>query len=187
MVFVMSFWLPILCATVAVFLASWIVWMLLPHHKGDWAKFKNEEALIGAVRDGIDGPGQYQFPYVDPKEMKDPELIAKCDDGPVGTVVVWRGNPLKMGKSLSLHFVHTLVLATLVTFACYRILGFGTVYYSVMKMAGFFALLAYAGAAPTQAIWFGRPWSVILKEMADGFLYALVMGSVIAFFWPYKG
>ena len=124
--FVMSFWLPILCATVAVFLASWIVWMLLPHHKKDWGRFKNEEAVIAAIRDGISGPGQYQFPHIDPKDMKDPDVLAKCDEGPVGTVVVCKGNPMRMGKSLLLHFLHTLIIAFLVTFACYRILGYVT-------------------------------------------------------------
>ena len=187
MEFVMSFWLPILCATVAVFLASWIVWMLLPHHKNDWAPFENEEDVLAVIGAGIRGPGQYQFPYVDPKHMKDPELMKKCDRGPVGTVVVWKGNPLHMGKSLLLHFVHTLILAALVAFACYKILAFGTQYLSVFKMATFFAVLAYAGAGPTQAIWFGRPWGVVLKEMADGVFYALVMASVLAFFWPFKG
>ncbi len=187
MEFVMSFWLPILCATVAVFLASWMVWMLLPHHKSDWGKFKNEEAVISAVREGISGPGQYQFPHIDPKDMKNPEFLKKCDQGPVGTVVVCKGNPMRMGKSLLLHFVHTLIVAILVTFACYRIPGFGTQYLSVLKMAGFFAFLAYVGVIPAQAIWFGRPWGVVLKEMADGVFYALVMASVIGFFWPFRG
>lgn len=187
MVFVTSFWLPILCATVAVFLASWVVWMVLPHHRKDWAKFKNEEAVISAIRAGMSGPGQYQFPHVDHKDMKSPEALKKFDVPPVGTVVICKGNPMKMTKSLVLHFLHTLIIAFLVALACYRILGFSTQYMSVLKMGGFFAILAYVGAAPSQSIWFGRPWGVVLKEMADGVFYALLMASVLGWLWPFKG
>lgn len=187
MEFVASFWLPILCSTAAVFIASWMVWMLLPHHNTDYRGFKNEPAVIAAIRDGIAGPGQYQFPHVDKKDMKDPEFLKKCERGPVGTVVVCKGNPMNMGKSLLLHFVHTLVLATLVCYFCYRTFGFGAQYLSILRVGGFVAVLAYIGASATQAIWFGRPWGVIFKEMADGIFYGLLMASVLALLWPFGG
>lgn len=183
--FVISFWLPILCATVAVFVASWLVWMVLPHHKSDWAPFKNEEAVIATIRAGISGPGQYQFPYVDPKDMKNPEFIKKCEEGPVGNVVVWRSDAMHMGKALFFHFLHTLVLATLVCYFSYRILGFGAQYIAVLRVGGFVAVLAYVGASATQAIWFGRPWGTILKEVADGVFYALLLASVLGWLWPF--
>ncbi len=185
MEFVMSFWLPILCASVGVFLASWLVWMVLPHHKSDWAPFKNEEAVIAAIRAGMTGPGQYQYPHVDPKNMKDPAVVKRFDEGPVGTVVVCKANSLRMGKSLVLQFLHTLIVATLVAFACYRILGFGAQYLSVLKVGGFIAVLAYIAAIPTQAIWFGRPWGVTIKEMADGVFYGLLMASLLGWLWPF--
>lgn len=186
MEFVTSFWLPILCASVAVFLASWVVWMLLPHHKTDWKPFKNEETVISAVRDGMNGPGQYQFPHFDPKDTKNPEVLKKCEEGPVGSVIVCKGNPMKMGKSLLLHFVHTLVLTTLVCLFCYRTFGFGAQYLAILRVGGFVAVLAYVGASATQAIWFGRPWNVIFKEMADGVFYGLLMASVLGFLWPFN-
>ena len=185
--FIMSFWLPILVATVAVFMASWVVWMLLPHHKSDWGRFKNEEAVVAAISDGISGPGQYQFPFIDPKETKDPDLLKRCEAGPVGTVVVWKGNPMNMGKTLGLHLLHTLVLSTLVCYFTYKILGHGTQYLSVLKIGGYIGVLAYVGASASQAIWFGRPWGVIAKEVADGVFYGLLMASVLGWLWPFAG
>lgn len=184
--FVMNFWLPIVSASVAVFLASWLVWMVLPHHKSDYRGLTNEDEVMAAIRAGIDGPGQYQFPHVsDRKSMKDPEFLKRCEGGPVGTIVVWPGNPMKMGKSLVLHFLHTLVLAALVAFFCYRVLGFGAQYLAVLRLGGFVAVLAYVGASASQAIWFGRPWGVVLKEVADGVFYGLLLASVLAWLWPF--
>lgn len=185
MEFVMSFWLPILCASVAVFIGSWLIHMLLPHHKNDYAPFKNEEAVASTVRDNISGPGQYMFPHTGRENMKDPEFQKKCERGPVATVVVWKGNPMNMGKSLLLHFLHTLVLAVLVCYFCYRILGYSTQYMSILRIGGYLAVLSYVGASATQGIWFGRPWGVVLKEVADGVFYGLLMASVLGWLWPF--
>jgi len=37
MVSVGALWLPILLSGAVVFVASSLVWMVLPHHKSDWA------------------------------------------------------------------------------------------------------------------------------------------------------
>lgn len=36
MITVFSLWLTIVLSAVAVFYASFVAWMILPHHKADW-------------------------------------------------------------------------------------------------------------------------------------------------------
>ena len=50
MEFIASLWLPIVLSAVAVFIASFVAWMLMPHHKGDWKGFPDEPALAEAIR-----------------------------------------------------------------------------------------------------------------------------------------
>ena len=59
----LSLWLPIVASGVALFFASWLAWMVLPHHKKEWTGLANEDAVTGALRNAGVAPGQYMFPY----------------------------------------------------------------------------------------------------------------------------
>lgn len=48
-----ALWLPALVATFAVFVASAMVWMAMPHHKKDFAEAKDEDGFMDAVRSAI--------------------------------------------------------------------------------------------------------------------------------------
>ena len=50
MVTISALWLPILLAGVAVFIASSIVHMLLPHHKTVWGTVPDEDGVMDALR-----------------------------------------------------------------------------------------------------------------------------------------
>lgn len=50
MVPVTSLFLAILLSAVAVFLATAVVHMLLPHHKGDFRRVSSEEEVMDALR-----------------------------------------------------------------------------------------------------------------------------------------
>ena len=45
-----ALWMPIVVSGVALFFASWIAWMLLPHHKAEWKGLPNEDALLAALK-----------------------------------------------------------------------------------------------------------------------------------------
>ena len=45
-----SLWLPVLVAAAAVWIASAIVWMALPHHKKDFSKLPSEDGVAEALR-----------------------------------------------------------------------------------------------------------------------------------------
>ncbi len=73
----LSVWLPILVSSIAVFVASFLAWMVLPHHRSDWSKLPDEDGLISALSSGGVKPGQYMFPFCSgSREMKSPEFKA---------------------------------------------------------------------------------------------------------------
>ncbi len=51
MVTITSLWLPILVSAAFVWIASAIVWMVLPHHKSDFGRVTDEEAARNVLRD----------------------------------------------------------------------------------------------------------------------------------------
>ena len=46
MVTLVDLWLPILGSAVAVFFISFTMWMVLPHHKGDWKPLPDEDGTM---------------------------------------------------------------------------------------------------------------------------------------------
>jgi hypothetical protein len=60
----------------------------------------------------------------------------------------------------------------------------GTDYLRVFRVAGTVAVMAYAVGHATSSIWWGRPWSVTLKDMADGVLYSLLTAGAFGWLWP---
>ena len=65
-----------------------------------------------------------------------------------------------------------------------EIIARGTEYLTVFRLTGTVAWLAYGMAVVPDAIWFGRPWSSIIKTVFDALLYALLTAGVFAWLWP---
>lgn len=63
-----SLWLPILLSALFVFVASSVIHMVLPIHRGDYRKLPQEDRVLDGLRDVVP-PGQYMFPC--PDSMKD--------------------------------------------------------------------------------------------------------------------
>lgn len=175
--------MPILVASVIVFVASSIVWMVLPHHKKDFAAVPDEGALRNALR-GI-APGAYVVPHVgDPSQVKDPENAPKYVDGPVGFInIVPSGSPT-MGKQLTLTFIYYIVVGIFVSYLAGLSLSTGADYMVVFRFTSATAFVAYALGTPAAAIWFGMPWSQVAKNTVDALLYALLTGGVFGWLWP---
>ena len=77
MVSLMSLWLPILLSAVAVFLASFLVHMVLGYHKTDYARVPDEDRAMDALRSHNLAPGDYLMPYATSgADMKDPAFVA---------------------------------------------------------------------------------------------------------------
>ena len=62
MVSLTQLWLPIGLAAVLVFVASSIMHMVLPYHKGDFAAVPREDDVMRALRSFSIPPGDYMLP-----------------------------------------------------------------------------------------------------------------------------
>jgi hypothetical protein len=183
MVTIGSLWLPILLSAVLVWIASALVWMVLPHHKNEFRGVSDEEALRRAL--GGLAPGWYRFPYAATREAwKSPEHRRKLEEGPVGFLTVLpRGVP-SMKTSMALSFLYYVLVGIVVAYLAGRTLAPGTEYLAVFRVAGTAAWLAYGWAVFPEAIWFGRPWGSVAKHLADALLYALLTAGTFGWLWP---
>jgi len=126
MVTITALWLPILLASVLVFIASAIIHMVLPYHKGDYKKLPNEEEALEGLRKEKVSPGDYAFPFPDsPKDISSPEMAEKYRKGPVGLLTILPSAPPAMGKSLFLWFIFILIVGIFTAYVSGRSLGKG--------------------------------------------------------------
>ncbi len=179
-----SLWLPIVVSTVAVFFASFLVWMVLPHHRKDFAKVPDEDELVAHLRSQDLGPGNYAFPHCsDPAQFKDEAFKQRFEIGPSGFLTIRRGSKLSMGRELTQWFVYVFAISVMVAYVTtrteLRIPGHDEL--GVFRVAGTAAFLAYSAAVIPQAIWKSLRWSTVWKEVLDGLGYALLTGA--AFGW----
>jgi hypothetical protein len=80
-----------LLAGVVVFFWGFVSHMLLPVGEMGILNIPNEESVLGAMRNSIQRPGFYLFPYMDPKDTSEAShkaLLEKQKKGPVGVMVV---------------------------------------------------------------------------------------------------
>jgi len=87
MVSLAALWLPIVLSAVLVFVVSAAIWMAMPHHKKDFSKVENEDAVMDALRPNV-SPGMYYFPFAMGAEANEEEYKAKVRKGPVGILKV---------------------------------------------------------------------------------------------------
>jgi len=178
--------LPIVLATVLVFVASFVLHMVLKYHAADCRHLGNEEAVLGALRQGQPAPGMYMFPFCgDHKQMNSPEMQRKYVDGPVGILFVRPSGQIRMGPFLGKWIVYSLALSAVVAYLARAELHAGAGGGQVFRLVGTAAWFAYAWQAPANSIWKGVPWSVTWKEMFDGLIYACVTAGVFAWLWPH--
>lgn len=183
----MSLWLPIVVSAVVVFFASFIVWMVLPHHKKDYKALSNEDPVRDALRAQNPAPGMYCIPSMlgpDGKcDAKNPEFQAKVKEGPWAVMTVLAGWP-NMGKSLGMWIVHLLVVASFAAFLGAHALPAGAPFADVFRVISPAAFMTFGLGVLPQMMWKGAPGAVIFKEVMDGLAYALLTGAVFGFLWP---
>ena len=184
MVSLAALWLPILLSAVIVFLASSIMHTVLPYHRGDYHPLPDEDKILAALRAAGLKRGLYLFPFSTPKEMKSPAMVEKYKQGPVGMMTVFPSGPPVMAKFLGLWFAYCLIVSLVVAFLAGSILGFGTGHHAVFHAVGLAAFLAYGVGLLSNGTWKGQPWGVVIKEVVDGLIYALLTAATFAWLWP---
>ncbi len=180
-----SLWLPILVSAVGVFIASAILHMVLPIHKGDYKQLPDEEAVRAAMQKSPPAPGQYMVPFLaDLKDFNTPEIQKKYAEGPVGMLTIQANGPVNMGKSLSIWFVLCVVVSDFCAYIAGLSLSAGSDYLKVFQVVGATAFMAYGLGEPANAIWRGQPWGTTFRHLAGGLVYALVTAGVFGWLWP---
>ena len=184
MVELMSLWLPILVAAVLVLVVSSITHMVIPLHKGDYAKLPGESKIMEAVRNENVGQGDYMMPHCTGKDMQSEEMTKKFGQGPTAFITVLPPGPPAIGKSLVLWFFYTIVVGVFVAYIASRTLDPGTHYLQVFRVTGAVAFTAHALPNFVASIWKGQKWSTSFKFAFDGLLYSLVTAGAFGWLWP---
>jgi hypothetical protein len=178
-------WLPILLASIIVFVASSIIHMAPLWHKSDYPRMPNEDAFRAAVGPLNIPPGDYMVPRAaSSADMRSPEFLEKIEKGPVLVATVLPNARFSMGQSLGLWFVYILVVSTFSAYVAGAALPPGSGYLHVFRFAGTAAFLSYAVALWQMSIWYKRAWSATIKATFDGLIYALLTAGTFGWLWP---
>ncbi len=178
-------WAPILLASVLVFVASSLIWTVLPFHRQDYRKLPDEPALADALRRQGALAGEYVFPCPsDPRERKDPAFLKRMEEGPVGFLTLAKPGDVGMGKKLVTWFLYVVVVSIFVAYLAAHTLPGGTEYLQVFRVVGTAAILAYSGAAIPAGIWYSRPWGNVFRSVIDGVVYGLLTAGTFGWLWP---
>lgn len=178
-------WLPILLSAVFVFIVSSIIHMATPIHKGDFKKMPGEEKILAEMRAQGVQPGSYGFPMCESmKDMGSPEMLAKCNLGPVGFMTVNPNGPCNMGKSLILWFLYSILISAFVAYLAAQGLSRGASFKLVFHLTALAATLGYALGGLPESIWKGQKWSITIKFVCDGVFYGITTGLTFGWLWP---
>ena len=184
MVHLTALWLPILLSVVAVFIASSVIWMVLPIHKNDYKKLGDKEStVLAALRSWGLGPGVYMFPGCDHATMKEPATIERMKAGPWGTITLMP-EMCNMGKTLGLWALNLLIISVLVGYVAAHALPINATFLNVFQIVFTVALLAHGGNVLCDSIWKGRPWSHLPGSLFDALVYAALTGAAFGWLWP---
>jgi hypothetical protein len=179
-----ALWLPILLSASIVFVASSIMHMVLPYHKSDYRQLPEEDKLLAVLRGAGLTRGLYVFPYCTHKNMKSPAIVEKYKQGPVGMMTVFPSGPPVLTQFLGLWFVYCLIIDFFVPYLTTHAVAPGATYRAVFRVAGTTASMAYGLGNLSNSIWKGQPWSMTIKEVIDGLVYALLTAGTFGWLWP---
>ncbi len=185
MEFLADLWLAILLSAVFSFIASSIIHMVIPIHKGDYKRLPGEEEILALMRKHSVGRAEYHFPFCDSmKDMGSEEMIAKLNQGPVGILSLMPNGPWQMGKTLGQWFAYLVLVSVFVAYIASKSLAAGADYLDVFQITGATAVLAYGISTIPNSIWKPSPWSTTARFIFDGVVYGLLTAGTFAWLWP---
>ena len=178
-------WLPVLLSSVFVFVASSIIHMFTPWHKGDYRKVPNEDGVMDALRPLAIPPGDYMMPRPSsPADLKSPEFLEKRNKGPVMIFTVLPSGPMAMGKQLLSWFAYSCVIGVFAAYVTGRALPVGAPYLQVFRFAGTITFVSYSLALWQMWIWYSRALGTTIRSTIDGLIYALLTAGTFGWLWP---
>lgn len=186
MEFLVDLWLPILVATVALWMSSFVAWVVLPHHFEDFKELHCEQDLMNFLDERNVAAGSYFFPRpATAAGMNSKEHMQKYEKGPRGIMYVYEmpNMGLNMLKTVLYFLVVVTTIAYITHVACPPNL-MSTNFTKVFRFAGTIGILVFASSGVLNKIWFTRRmWT----DIVDGVVYGLVLGMVFGVLWKYPG
>jgi hypothetical protein len=185
MVGLTSLVVPILLSAIIVFIASSVMHMVLPYHRGDYRAVPNADGVQDALRPFNIAPGDYMLPRPSSMaQMKDPAFQERLKKGPVLMMTVMPNGPGNMGKSLALWFVYSIIVSFFSAYITGHAVSTGANYLAVFRFIGSTAFMGYSLALLQFSIWYHRNWGTTFKSMFDGLIYALLTAGTFGWLWP---
>ena len=89
-----------------------------------------------------------------------------------------------MGKNMLLMISYFVVTGTFIAYVVSLSQAAGADYMSVFRTTSAVAWLAYGFGAIPDSVWYGKPWSNQLKNLADTLFYALITAGAYGWLWP---
>lgn len=178
-------WLPIVLSAIGVFIASSLIHTVLKWHNADYRRLPNEDDVRLAINRGTPAPGMYVVPHHVEGPKMSPELERKFVEGPIAFVMLRAPGLPKLGPHLAKWFALNLVIALVVAHLAGHTIGIGLPRHGVFLFTGIVTLLAYGAGSVSDGIWFGRPWSAVVKDLLDALIYGLVTGIIFTWLWPH--
>jgi len=181
---IVHFWIPIVVSTVAVFIASSIAWMVLPHHRADIKSLPDEATFVRQLSGLGIPPGLYMFPGCgSPEEMKTEDYHTRFAAGPWGTLTVLGSKP-NFARNLFFVFLLYAVVSVFVAYITAQARPDGAASASVFQVAGATAILGYCAGQVPGAVFLSKPCRFFCTDMIDGVVYGLITGVIFAWLWP---
>jgi len=179
MEFLTALWMPILVSAALVWIASFLLHMVLPHHKSEFKGLPEEDKFNDALANTA--PGLYMFQWCTMAEMNTPEMKARSAKGPNGVLAIWPG-PVNMGQNLILSLLFYIVVGIFVAYISWHAYDPEWVYLDRFRMAGAAAFAAHGLGWMSFFVWFryGKFW----PNLFDSIIYALVTAGTFAWLWP---
>jgi hypothetical protein len=179
----MNLWAPVLLSAAAVWIASALIWMVMPHHRKDHLGLPDERAFVEFVKSQNIPKGNYGFPHFGShKECNTPEARQRWKEGPSGLVSIW--GQVSMPRNMILTFLVFLAASALIAYLGAAVLAPGASFGRVMQVIGTAGVLTYSFSFIPNAIWFGSYARTIFACIFDGVVYGLITGAIFAWLWP---
>jgi hypothetical protein len=179
-------WMPILATAVLIFIASSLIHMVFKWHNSDYRQLNNEDEVRAAIRAGSPAPGQYVLPYcMDMKDMSGELMQQKFREGPVALLTVKASGMPGMGKPLGLWFLFCLAIAALAGQLAMGAFAVGRQHaHDAGHLVGMISFLAYFGGSVQLAIWMGKPWGAVARDLLDALIFGTISALVFMWLWP---
>jgi hypothetical protein len=175
---------PILVATVVVFVLSLIIQTAMPWHKRDFDNVPDDDEFLGAIRQLNIPPGDYTVPSPRlPNGARNPEFVEKWAKGPSVTMTVIPPSD-NMGRYMGQWFAFTLLVAAIAGWVTATIVRPGGDDHAVFHYGAIITFLCYSLGAWPLSIWYHRKWSTAFKSAFDAILYGVATGMVFSWLWP---